>query len=103
MEFNKDHIYQNNKDEFKDHVQKKIRATALKELIATQMTQSKIREIIYEEAKIQPYMESGIFTNAMVTSLFNMRSYMTRNIKNNCSSMRRFQMHVDVSGAIYNW
>ena len=34
-------------------------------------------------------MESGIFTNTMVTTLFNMRSSMTRNIKNNFSSMHR--------------
>ena len=49
----------------------------------------KIRDIKYKELKIQPYMKSGIFTNTMVTTLFNMRSSMTRNIKNNFSSMHR--------------
>ena len=53
------------------------------------MTHSKIRDIKYKELKIQPYMKSGIFTNTMVTTLFNMRSSMTRNIKNNFSSMHK--------------
>ena len=88
-EFNIDNISQNTKTEFKAKIQKKIRATTLKQLTSTQMTHSKIRDIKYKELKIQPYLESGIFTNTMVKTLFNMRSSMTRNIKNNFSSMHR--------------
>ena len=85
---NIDHISQKIKTKFKAQILKTIQAIALKELTATQMTHSKIREIKYEELEIQPNMESGIFTNIMVKTPFNTRNSMTRYIKNNLSSMQ---------------
>jgi hypothetical protein len=75
------------RDLFKAKIQKKIRSLAFRELTLKQMEHSKVREIKYPEFKIQSYMTSCLFTNSMVSTLFNMRSSMTRNIKNNFSSM----------------
>ena len=51
------------------------------------MKHSKIMNIQYDCLKTQKYMTSPLFSNDMVKILMNMRSSMTKDIKNNFSSI----------------
>ena len=87
QDFNEEYIKSESKSQFKSHIKKKIREAALKELKLIQNTHTKVRDIKYETFKVQPYLNSHMFTNNMVQVLFNMRSSMTKNIKSNFSSL----------------
>ena len=84
------------KNLFSPH-KKRINEAAFKELKTTQSTHSKVKDIIYEQFKIQPYMKSKIFTNSMVEVIFNLWSSITRNLRSNLSSIFKGNMKCKVS------
>ena len=90
--FDEEAIILKNKTTFKAHIKIKINEAAFQELKTIQSTHTKVKEIIYEQFKIQPYMKSNIFTNRMVEVLFSLRSSMTRNLKSNFSSIFKGNM-----------
>ena len=71
------------KSELKEIIKKKIRDAAFEELKLLQIKHTKVKDIKYNDFKIQPYMVSNKFSTSMVKVLFDMRSSMTKNIKNN--------------------
>ena len=90
--FKEEDIMSKNKNQFKLHIGKQIKAAAFKILKALQLGHSKVNKIIYSQYKIQPYMTSPLFTNKMVETLFNFRCSMINNIKGNFSSLYRGNM-----------
>jgi hypothetical protein len=90
--FDEEAIILKNKTTFKAHIKIKINEAAFQELKTIQSTHTKVKEIIYEQFKIQPYMKSNIFTNRMVEVLFSLQSSMTRNLKSNFSSIFKGNM-----------
>ena len=77
------------KDQIKQHIKKNILKVAFKDLKLIQAKHSKVMNIQYNKFYIQPYMTSPLFTNDMVKLLFNLRSFMTRGLKNNFPSLFR--------------
>ena len=76
--FDENGIYSKYKSLFKQIIKRKIRDPAFRNLKDIKNSQSKIRDIVYDNFTIQPYITSFIFTNEMTSVLFNMRSSMTR-------------------------
>ena len=85
------------KSELKAIIKKKIRDAAFEELKLVQEQHTKVKDITYKEFKIQPYMVSNKFSTSMVKVLFDMRSSMTRNIKNNFPSIFRSNMRCQLN------
>ena len=85
------------KSELKEIIKKKIRDAAFEELKLLQIKHTKVKDIKYNDFKIQPYMVSNKFSTSMVKVLFDMRSSMTKNIKNNFPSMFRSNMRCQLN------
>ena len=73
--------------EFENFIKPKIQEAAWKYLQTLQEKHTKTKHILYTKLDIQPYMTDPKFTNKMVSTLFSMRSSMTRGIKVNFPSM----------------
>ena len=86
-DFDEEKIRCQTKTIFKAHIKNKIKEAVFTKLKDTKKTHSKIRDITYDQFKIQPYLNSFSLTTEMTKILFNMRSAMTRNFKCNFSSM----------------
>ena len=84
--FDEEKIASLSKLQLKTHIRKKIGQLVFNDLKLKQDTHSKIRDIKYSQFKIQPYLKSNTFTTEMAGLLFNLRSSMTKNIKQNFSS-----------------
>ena len=80
------------KANFKFFVKAKINEAAFEYLKKEQKEHKKTKHIEYTKFHIQPYIQSPMFTNQMVSLLFAMRSSMTRGIRMNFSSMYGGQM-----------
>ena len=80
-------IMKQTKNEFKIYIKNKVNDVALKYLQNLQQGHSKTKHMKYEKLQIQPYIESPKFNNKLVSLLFNMKNSMTKEIKNNFSSM----------------
>ena len=90
--FDEEAMFSQNKSVFKQCLKKKIKQVAFTDLKEIQSSHSKVKIIIYNHFKIQPYITSSIFTNEMTEILFNMRSSMTKTFKSNFSSFYKENM-----------
>ena len=90
--FDEETIFMRSKDQFKTIIKEKIRQSAFRDLKNLQMKHSKIMNIQYDGLQTQLYMTSPLFSNDMVKILVNMRSSMTKDIKNNFSSIYKGNM-----------
>ena len=74
IDFNVNTVETISVDLFKTQEKKKIRDAAHKYLINIQQTHSKIRHIEFKELKLQPYLNSRLFSNDEENLLFALRS-----------------------------
>ena len=72
--FDIDLITNTSDDIYKASVKKNIRKSALGYLNKVKQTHSKVKEISYDDLKIQPYLKSPLFTNQETSLLFALRS-----------------------------
>ena len=86
-ELNKEKIMYMSKIQFKTHIKKQLNQIIFSDLKMLQNSHSKVRDIIYPQFRIQPYLKNHTFTNEMASILLNMRSSMTRNLKCNFTSL----------------
>ena len=70
---------------FKNRVKKYVLAAAFKQYLTIKQSKSKVKNIQYDELKIQPYLSSNLFSNEECYLLFNLRSRMI-DVKNNFKS-----------------
>ena len=85
--FYEEKIVSMSKQQLKAHIKKKLEQAVFEDLKQIQMSHSKIRDIQYLQFKTQPYLTNNTFIQDMKGLLFSLRSSMTRNIKNNFSSL----------------
>ena len=87
IEFNVNTIETINVDHFKKQVKMKIKEAAHKHLVAKQQTHSKIRYIEFKELRIQPYLQSPLFSDEEANLLFALRSRTHEMFKANFRNM----------------
>ena len=74
MTFDTNVIEHTSVEDYKAKVKQKIREAALKSLKNIQKTHSKVKDIIYDELKTQPYLKSPLFSNTETSLLSALRS-----------------------------
>ena len=74
-----------NKSQFKVVIQKLLNEEYFEYLKSLQLKHKKIKDIVYKEYKIQPYISDSKLSNKMKSVLFAMRSSMTRGIRKKLS------------------
>ena len=72
---------------YKSYIKDKIRKAAFEELNKMKSEHSKVKNIIYNSYKCQPYLNSHMFSNDEASLLFSLRSHTVRGIQTNFSSM----------------
>ena len=77
---------------FKRYLKQKIRDAVFSELSNIQAGHSKVRDIVYTNFKIQPYLNHPSFSNSDCKILFALRSHSLRGIKGNFSSINKEDM-----------
>ena len=82
IEFDENFIKSTSKLKFKKIVQEKVQRAALKQLNSLKSGHSKVRIIRYSKLASQGYINSELFTNEEIDTLFALRSKMIR-VKNN--------------------
>ena len=74
------------REDFKKHIKKSIKNSALKEFTQIQAGHTKVNSIIYSELETQKYLTSPLFSNTETQLLIALRSHCVRGIKANFSS-----------------